>query len=121
MTLCGVLKDVLLVLASMLIWGTPVSALQAFGYTIALGGMVYYKLGYDAIKGYASEGARQWAEFGVARPATRKIIVIVAAVLFVFLLFGGLAPAYAPDYDPTPYLNQAANKISGSGSGTGGS
>ncbi|KAK7755919.1 hypothetical protein SLS62_002206 [Diatrype stigma] len=113
MTLCGVLKDVLLVGASMLIWGTPISGLQAFGYSIALGGMVYYKLGYDALKGYASEAGRQWAEFGVARPATRKIVVGVAAVLFVFLLFGGLAPAYVPDYDPTPYLSEAANKISG--------
>ncbi|EMR63254.1 hypothetical protein MGN70_012385 [Eutypa lata] len=114
MTLCGVLKDILLVAASMLIWGTPISALQAFGYSIALGGMVYYKLGYEAIKGYASEAGRQWAEFGVARPATRKIIVGVAALLFVFLLFGGLAPSYVPDYDPTPYLSEAANKISGS-------
>lgn len=104
MTLCGVLKDILLVAASMLIWGTPISALQAFGYSIALGGMVYYKLGYDALKGYAGEAGRQWAEFGVARPVARKVVVIGAALLFVFLLFGGLAPTYAPDYDPTPYL-----------------
>ncbi|KAI1632630.1 TPT-domain-containing protein [Biscogniauxia mediterranea] len=111
MTLCGVLKDVLLVLASMLIWATPISGLQAFGYSIALGGMVYYKLGFDALKGYAGEAGRQWAEFGATRPALRKIIVIGAGLLFVFILFGGLAPTYAPEYDPSQYLAGAAEKV----------
>ncbi|KAI5863394.1 TPT-domain-containing protein [Durotheca rogersii] len=111
MTLCGVLKDVMLVLASMAIWGTPVSGLQAFGYSIALAGMVYYKLGFDALKGYASEAGRQWAEFGVARPALRKVIVVGSVVLFVFILFGGLAPTYAPDYDPSQYIAGAAEKF----------
>lgn len=111
LTLCGVLKDVLLVAASMIIWRTQVTGLQFFGYGIALGGMVYYKLGYDALKGYASEGGRQWAEFGAKRPALRKIIIIFAAALFVFILLGGLAPTYAPDYDPVKYFSEAANKL----------
>ncbi|KAI0025267.1 TPT-domain-containing protein [Xylariomycetidae sp. FL0641] len=111
MTLCGVLKDVLLVLASMAIWATPISGLQAFGYTIALGGMVYYKLGADALKGYAGEAGRQWAELGATRPALRKVIVIGAALLFLFVLFGGLAPTYAPEYDPSQYLADAAGKL----------
>ncbi|KAI0395935.1 triose-phosphate transporter [Xylariaceae sp. FL0594] len=111
MTLCGVLKDVLLVLASMAIWATPVSGLQAFGYSIALSGMIYYKLGGEALKSYASEASRQWAEFGTARPALRKVLVLVAAALFVFLIFGGLAPTYAPAYDPSQYLSGAAEKL----------
>lgn len=111
MTLCGVLKDVLLVLASMAIWATPISGLQAFGYSIALGGMIYYKLGGDALKAYAGEASRQWAEFGSTRPALRKIVVIGAVVLLVFLVFGGLAPTYAPDYDPSQYINKAAGKL----------
>lgn len=101
----------MLVVASMLIWGTPVSGLQAFGYTIALGGMVYYKLGFDALKGYAGEAGRHWAEFGAARPAARKIVVIVAALLFVFILFGGLASPYTGDYNPSQYLAGAAEKF----------
>lgn len=116
MTLCGVLKDVMLVVASMIIWGTPVSRLQFFGYSIALAGMVYYKLGYDAIKSYASEAGRRWAEFGQTRPVLRKISIIVFAILFLFVLFGGLAPTYAPDYDPTKYLSEAAGKIGVRGS-----
>ncbi|KAK6197134.1 hypothetical protein LQW54_010876 [Pestalotiopsis sp. IQ-011] len=108
MTLCGVLKDVLLVAASMIIWGTPISGLQAFGYTIALCGMVYYKLGFEAIKGYGAEGVRQWAEFGNSRPVLRKVIVIAGALFFLFALFGGLAPSYGADY--RPYLGETAAK-----------
>lgn len=45
LTLSGVLKDILLVILSVIIWSTPVTALQMFGYSIALGGLIYYKLG----------------------------------------------------------------------------
>src|SRR5690348_1241652 len=40
----GVLKDILLVILSVLIWSTPVTQLQVFGYSIALAGLVYYKM-----------------------------------------------------------------------------
>lgn len=118
LTLCGVLKDVLLVAASMLIWGTQVTGLQFFGYSIALGGMVYYKLGYEALKGYAGDAGRQWSEFGNSRPALRKLIVIVAGVLFIFALFGGLAPTeYRPSVSTANDLwSTAANKVSSLGS-----
>ncbi|CAK7234790.1 hypothetical protein SCUCBS95973_009052 [Sporothrix curviconia] len=92
LTLCGVLKDILLVAASMLIWGTPVTGLQFFGYGIALSGMVYFKLGYDTLKGYAAEGGRKWAEFGATRPALRKLVVagtVLSVILMVFTYAGG--------------------------------
>ncbi|KAH9845289.1 putative sugar phosphate/phosphate translocator [Teratosphaeria destructans] len=47
MTLSGVLKDILLVAASMAIFLDPVTLLQAVGYSIALAGLVYYKLGSE--------------------------------------------------------------------------
>lgn len=97
----------MLVFASMMIWGTPVTGLQFFGYSIALSGMVYFKLGYDNLKKYAMEANRQWAEFGATRPALRKIIIIGSAMLFLFVVLGGLAPTYAPD--TTKYLTDAAN------------
>ncbi|KAH8907009.1 triose-phosphate transporter [Coniochaeta sp. PMI_546] len=107
LTLCGVLKDVMLVAASMLIWGTEVTALQFFGYSIALGGMVYYKLGFEALKGYAGEAGRQWAEFGNSRPVLRKISIIVLVLFTILFLLGGVAPSYAPDM-----VNEAASKMS---------
>ena len=99
----------MLVVASMLIWGTQVTALQFFGYSIALGGMVYYRLGYDQIKSYAQDAGRQWAEFGSARPALRRLVVLAMFCMTLFVLFGGLAPSYAPGMDH--YLTDAANKM----------
>ena len=87
----------MLVCASMLIWGTHVSALQFFGYSIALSGMVYYKLGLEQLKGYVSQVGRSWSEFGVQRPALRKIVVFLAILLTMFILLGGLAPTFAPE------------------------
>jgi hypothetical protein len=108
LTLCGVLKDILLVVASMIIWGTQVTALQFFGYSIALGGMVHYKLGYEAIKGYAGEAGRQWADFGNRQPVLRRIAIIAIVLLTIFILFNGLAPA---GVDPKDYLHEAKSKI----------
>lgn len=90
MTLCGVIKDILLVFASIMIWGTPVSALQYFGYGVALCGLVYFKLGGDTIKAQFSEGNRQWAEYGAKHPALRKVIVFGSILLTVFIILGGL-------------------------------
>lgn len=52
MTLCGVLKNILLVLASVLLWGTVIMPIQALGYAIALIGLVYYGVGYEGILTY---------------------------------------------------------------------
>ncbi|KAJ3520883.1 hypothetical protein NM208_g13537 [Fusarium decemcellulare] len=111
LTLCGVLKDILLVIASMIIWGTQVTGLQFFGYSIALGGMVYYKLGYEQIKGHISDANRQWAEFGARKPVLRKLTVIIFTAFLIFTLFGGLAPGYAPEYDPTRLANEVSNRF----------
>ena len=101
----------MLVVASKMIWGTQVTPLQFFGYSIALGGMVYYKLGYDQLKGYMGEAGRQWAEFGARKPVLRKLAVIVLSVFVLFTLFGALAPTYAPAYDPTKLTNEVTNRF----------
>ncbi|KIW06030.1 hypothetical protein, variant [Verruconis gallopava] len=95
LTLCGVLKDILLVVASILIWGTPVTATQFFGYSIALGGLVHYKLGAEAIKNHIMEANRNWQEFGQKKPAAKQGIIIGTVVLTIFIMAGGLAPSFA--------------------------
>lgn len=96
MTLCGVLKDILLVIASMMIWQTPVTLTQFFGYGIALVGLVFYKLGGDKIREYTGQAGRVWAEYGATHPAQRKFVIFGAAALGFFLLMGSMAPNYAP-------------------------
>ena len=108
LTLSGVLKDILLVVASMVLFHDPVSGLQAFGYSIALGGLVYYKLGGEKMKGYVAEAQRSWADYGQRQPAMRKVIIIGCAVLVVMLVMGGLAPAV-----PVEYREAATKKVTG--------
>ena len=93
LTLCGVLKDIILVFASIAIWGTPVSSLQFFGYSIALGGLIYYKLGGETLKAQFGEINRIWAEYGTRHPALRKIAAFAVAIVLIFLVLGGLAPS----------------------------
>jgi len=117
MTLSGVLKDILLVLASMLIFQDPVSPLQFFGYSIALGGLVYYKLGADKLKENLGGAQLAWAEYGANHPALRKVIIFGGVLFTVFLLLGGVASSgYVPDN-----VSDAAAKQFGSWTGTGGS
>jgi hypothetical protein len=100
----------------MMIWGTPVTALQFFGYSIALGGLVYYKLGTETLKEYAGHCQRSWAEYGSKHPAMRKAIVFGTVLLFVFLLVGGLAPSYAGD---NVSLEKMRSMLGGAASGNG--
>jgi hypothetical protein len=112
MTLCGVLKDILLVAASMMLWNTPVSGLQFFGYSVALVGLVYYKLGGDKMREYGSQAGRAWAEYGNTKPAQRKFVIFGAAALAFFLFVGAMAPSYAPER-----VSQVKGMLGGAASG----
>lgn len=97
LTLSGVLKDILLVFASMFLFGDPVTLLQAFGYGIALAGLIYYKLGAEKIKEYLVQGSMMWADFGARRPAARKVLVFCVVLCVMFFTFAGLGPRFAPE------------------------
>ena len=97
MTLCGVLKDILLVAASVMIWATPISLLQYLGYGLALCGLIYYKLGAATIKAQLSELNRYWAEYGTKRPVLRKLIVLGLVLSLMVLAVITLAPAAGYD------------------------
>ncbi|KAF2670916.1 DMT family organic anion transporter [Microthyrium microscopicum] len=103
LTLSGVLKDILLVIASMVVFGDPVSGLQAFGYSIALVGLVYYKLGAEKIKGHLGDAQRSWAEYGSRAPVMRKIIIFGMVLLTLFVLVGGVGPSFGAQYDMTKW------------------
>lgn len=121
MTLSGVLKDILLVVASMLIFHDPVSPLQAFGYSIALCGLIYYKLGADKIKEYLGQGQRAWADYGVRHPALRRVIVFGLVIFTLFMLLGGITASGAlpAQYDPTQNAKDKINEIIGGSGRTG--
>jgi len=43
LTLAGVFKDILLITGSVLLFGTQITPLQVFGYSVALGGLILFK------------------------------------------------------------------------------
>ncbi len=90
LTLSGVLKDILLVVASMAIFGDPVTGQQYMGYSVALAGLVYYKLGADKMQSLATD-ARLWiGEARQTHPARVKFLVLgaVASVILLGWWFG---------------------------------
>ncbi|KAF2428635.1 TPT-domain-containing protein [Tothia fuscella] len=96
LTLSGVLKDIILVVFSVFMFRDPVSGLQIFGYSIALGGLVWYKLGGEKVKAMLGESTScvNWRH-----PMTSKVILLVAILLLVTVVFmGGLMPQVPPAY-----------------------
>jgi hypothetical protein len=89
-----------------------ISTLQIFGYSIALAGMLWFKLGPEKLKETLSNISRSWAEFGASKPVLRKLLVLSLVVVTLFVLIGGVGPSYAPDYIPDPknYID-AAKKL----------
>lgn len=119
MTLSGVLKDILLVGASMLIFRDPVSGLQAFGYSIALGGLIYYKLGAEKLKEHLGGAQRAWADYGVRHPAIRKLLVFGLVLFTMFTLLGGISTSgYVPaEYNPSSLAGAASDRFAKGWSG----
>ncbi|KAJ5894288.1 sugar phosphate/phosphate translocator [Penicillium taxi] len=90
LTMAGILKDILLVCASMIIFRDPVTGQQFFGYSIALGGLVYYKLGPEKLRTMSTDVRLQAAEYRHSNPAKFKGILLGAGatVVLTVLYFG---------------------------------
>ncbi|KAI5925383.1 triose-phosphate transporter family-domain-containing protein [Camillea tinctor] len=89
LTMSGVLKDILLVISSMLIFGDPVTGQQYFGYSIALAGLVYYKLGADKVNAMANDAKLALAEARQNHPARVKLFMFCGVLGFVTLVLLG--------------------------------
>ncbi|GAA5882790.1 hypothetical protein JCM3774_006092 [Rhodotorula dairenensis] len=55
LTLSGVLKDILLVTGSVVLFGSPVTFVQLFGYSIALIGLFVFKTSPEVLAGYIAQ------------------------------------------------------------------
>ncbi|PHH63760.1 hypothetical protein CDD81_5525 [Ophiocordyceps australis] len=99
MTLTGIFKNILLIVVSIFIWNTPISLLQAVGYSIALAGLIYYSVGYDqlalaaqatvawttATLGFASSSASSNSSSSVL--LARRLLLLVAVALVAIFIF----------------------------------
>ncbi|KAJ5997414.1 hypothetical protein N7499_006192 [Penicillium canescens] len=93
LTMAGILKDILLVCASMFIFRDPVTAQQFFGYSIALAGLVYYKLGAEKIQTLATDVRLQVGEYNRSNPAATKGIAIGGACAIILLVLYSGSPS----------------------------
>ncbi|KAI5459052.1 triose-phosphate transporter family-domain-containing protein [Mariannaea sp. PMI_226] len=93
LTMSGVLKDILLVFSSMVIFGDPVTPQQFFGYSIALGGLVYYRLGAEKVQSLATDARLQLGEFRQKNPVRARVILYgsTAAILVFCVWSWGLS------------------------------
>ncbi|KAF5537365.1 triose phosphate 3-phosphoglycerate phosphate translocator [Fusarium mexicanum] len=80
MTLSGILKSILLVAASVVLWGTHISLTQTLGYAVALMGLVLYSIGYEQLLNMWEEavawGTGTLNREGEMSPTLRKGIMI---------------------------------------------
>lgn len=111
LTLCGVLKDVLLVAVSMMLWHTPVSNLQFFGYAISLAGLVHYKLGSDRLRATLETARDGWTGFSGKHPIIKTVVALCSVFVAIFITLGILLPMFAPEYDPRDFLLSGAASV----------
>ena len=109
MCLTGILKNILLVVASVVIWKTAISPLQFIGYGIACFGLVYYSIGWEQMVAQSRSGwayaKKVWDQddthtsiglgngISVSAKQLRRVIIFGLGLMTVGLLFYGLVPA----------------------------
>lgn len=107
MTLSGVLKDILLVAISCLFYSEEVTILQILGYSIALAGLVYYRIGGEKLREHIGQAQRSWQNYSIRKPvASRSLVACIILVLLVVLLLG----VHTSGVVPLEYTQIAQNK-----------
>lgn len=106
--MAGILKDILLVFASIMFFHDPVTAQQFFGYSIALGGLVYYKLGAEKVRTLVTDVRLGVGEYRQANPL-KTMVIAIGGVLGLLLLVLHSSPA------STEYVKTRAGKLPGRG------
>ncbi|OTA02334.1 hypothetical protein A9Z42_0026660 [Trichoderma parareesei] len=92
MTLTGIFKSILLVIASVLIWSTQITFLQTVGYIIALAGLTYYSLGYDQLASLGTASLAWINEFlsmnggNSAMRSKRAVVVGLSSLVAVMVV-----------------------------------
>ncbi|SPJ72549.1 related to triose phosphate/3-phosphoglycerate/phosphate translocator [Fusarium torulosum] len=94
MTLSGILKSILLVAVSVVIWSTHISLLQTLGYSVALMGLVLYSVGYEQLLNTWEEavawGTGTLNREGEMSPTLRKIIMVGCLGFITVIIAGAL-------------------------------
>ncbi len=97
LTLAGILKNVLLIIVSVMIWHTNISAIQFFGYGIAVFGLLIYSetIKIDHVFAFAGWAKSMWDSPSLDEsrlsPPLRRIVFIALGLAFACLLVLGFS------------------------------
>jgi len=91
MTLSGILKNIMLVGISVVIWQTQIAGLQAIGYSIALAGLVYYSVEPEQLtrayratarlaKGVLPSSSSDESSTGISKKVVVGVVSVIAVV-----------------------------------------
>lgn len=97
MRLCGILKDILIVISSLILWNTPMTELQVLGYSIALLGLVYYMVGYERIVGLSSRVGGMVNDYRAQSRLKNVLVLFCMGFVVVLILTALLAVNYTPE------------------------
>ncbi|KAL8951942.1 MAG: hypothetical protein Q9222_002126 [Ikaeria aurantiellina] len=110
LTLCGVLKGLIIIGTSIVIWDTVVTPTQFVGNGIAMAGLVYYNLGGERAQGVCAAMRTFWNDM----PATVRFLVLVGLGLNCFALLASMVEWSGMNLDPWGFLpGYAGEEISG--------
>ncbi|KAK9239935.1 triose-phosphate transporter family-domain-containing protein [Lipomyces kononenkoae] len=90
LSLCGILKDIILVVVSAMFWKTQISRIQVVGYLITLVGLFGYKFGYSPILVMARAADRQGYKKYYSTMTVRARKRVATACLLMSLFAAGL-------------------------------
>ncbi|KAI1375176.1 TPT-domain-containing protein [Hypoxylon crocopeplum] len=87
LVLTGILKNILLVIIAVAIWGTPVTFLQLIGYMIALIGLFAYQSDWEALSTILKAGVRRTVIYSHSIPyEARKSRLLIASLIISLLI-----------------------------------
>ncbi|KAM3514698.1 hypothetical protein MY11210_001669 [Beauveria gryllotalpidicola] len=87
LTMSAILKDILLVFASMVLFGDPVSGQQFIGYSIAMGGLIYYKIDRETMQSLAQDATLKLNDIRHHYPKRFRYSALAAAVFLSTLIW----------------------------------
>lgn len=112
MSLCGILKSILLIWASVLFWDTKINLTQCSGYAIAVAGLVYYSVG-DKELSRVAHTTMAWASapFGFSnglKTVTLGKVVLVATIALCVIFFATNSRRYDSSLTLPPFKGAGA-------------
>ena len=104
LTICGVLKNALLMSGSVLIWHSVVTPLQLLGYTIATVGLLYYSLGRHIIHDFVRQrileplGGHTRRRSSSGASEMTGLLTVIARRKTLFVLVGAVVASRCSDW-----------------------